>query len=146
MPNVEDQQIVEAHVLPKRVFRTTTKPLTPKVVPANGTIPRCEHGIYIPAGQVTAPYCTYCSPDGPKNPRPVVLPRSSADPLNVNDRVRANKQMPGACPRCGSTIYMRVNEKGSDGNRICGDCGTPYRAQVRKTLKQLAEEAGVSFV
>lgn len=139
MLNAEDQ------ICPTRVFRTTTTPLTPNLVPAHGTIPRCEHGVYIPAGQVTAPYCTYCSPDGPKNPRPVVLPRSSADPLNVNDRVRANKHMPGACPQCGGTIYVRANEKGGDAQRVCADCGHTYRARVRKTLKELAEEAGVSL-
>ena len=127
-----------------KVFRTTTKPLTPKLVPANGTINRCAHGIYIPAGDVTAPYCTYCTPGGPKNQRPVVLPRSSADPLNVSDRVGANKKVEGACPQCGSTVYMRANEKGSDSNRVCADCGAKYR--TRKTLRELAAEAGVSFV
>ena len=137
--NVEDQ------ISSTKVFRTTTKPLTPNAVPAAGTINRCPHGVYIPAGDVTAPYCTYCTPGGPKNQRPVVLPRSSADPLNVSDRVGANKKVEGACTQCGSTVYMRANEKGSDANRVCADCGHKYRARVPKTFKELAAEAGVSF-
>jgi hypothetical protein len=40
---------------------------------------------------------------------------------------------------------MRVDEKGSDANRICADCGTKYRVRVYRTLKQLAQEAGVSL-
>lgn len=104
---------------------------------------RCPHGVYIPAGEATAPYCTYCTPGGPKNQRPVVLPKSSANPLNVNDRVRANKKVEGACPKCSSTVYVRADEKGSDTNRICADCGHKYHA--RKTFKELAAEVGVSF-
>lgn len=130
---------------PTKAFRTQSAPLTPSVVPASGTLLRCLHGIYIPAGEVTAPYCTYCTPGGPTNQREVVLPRSSGDSLNVNGRVHANKHVSGSCPQCGSTVYMRNDEKGSDANRICGDCGTPYRARVYKSFKQLAQEAGVSF-
>ena len=40
---------------------------------------------------------------------------------------------------------MRVDERGSDANRICADCGTKYRGRVFRTLKQLAEDAGVTF-
>jgi|SRR5258708_3552174 len=135
--NAEDQ------ISPTNAFRTQSTPLTPKVVPAGGTLQRCSHGVYIPAGEKIAPYCSYCSPGGPSNQRPVVLPRSSGDPLNINDRVRSNKHCEGACPQCGSTVYMRANEKGSDANRICGDCGHKYHA--RKTFKELAAEVGVSF-
>jgi hypothetical protein len=128
-----------------KLFRTQSAPLTPNVVPSGGTISRCAHGVYIPAGEVTAPYCTYCCPGGPTNQREVVLPKSSDNPLNVSGRVHANKHVSGACPQCGSTIYMRKDEKGGDAARICGDCGTPYRARVYKSFKALAAEAGVSF-
>jgi predicted RNA-binding Zn-ribbon protein involved in translation (DUF1610 family) len=137
--NADDQ------ISPTKVFRTESKPLTPNVVPSGGTIHRCPHGVYIPAGEVTAPYCSYCSPGGPANQRDVVLPRSSADPLNAADRVYANKHVSGSCPQCGSTVYMRKDEKGTDANRICADCGTPYRARVFKSFKQLAQDVGVSF-
>jgi hypothetical protein len=40
---------------------------------------------------------------------------------------------------------MRVHEKGSDAHRECADCGTKYRARVFRTLRQLAQEAGLSF-
>jgi hypothetical protein len=128
-----------------KLFRTQSAPLTPNVVPSGGTISRCAHGVYIPTGEVTAPYCTYCCPGGPTNQRDVVLPKSSDDPLNVSGRVHANKNVSGACPRCGSTIYSRVNEKGGDANRVCADCGTHYRARVFKSFKALAADAGVSF-
>jgi hypothetical protein len=59
--------------------------------------------------------------------------------------MHANKHVQGSCPQCGSTVYMRVDEKGSDANRICADCGTKYHARVYRTLKQLAQEAGVSL-
>lgn len=138
--NADDQ------ISPEKVFRTQSKPLTPNVVPAGGTMSRCEHGVYIPAGEVIAPYCQLCSPGGPSNQRDVVLPRSSGDPLNVNAQgQRANKRNGVACPQCGSTIYMRVDEGGSDANRICADCGIKYRARVYRTLKQLAQESGVAF-
>jgi hypothetical protein len=124
-------------------FRTQSAPLTPHVVPSGGTIQRCPHSVYIPAGEVTAPYCTYCTPGGPTNQRDVVLPRSSGDPLNTTNHVYASK--PGSCPQCGSTCYTRKNEKGSDAQRICADCDTPYRAPVYKSFRQLAQDAGVSF-
>lgn len=138
--NADDQ------IDPSKAFRTASAPLTPNVVPASGTISRCQHGVYIPAGEVRAPYCSYCSPGGPANQREeVVLPRSSGDPLNTSSRVAANKHADGSCPQCGSVVYVRVNEKGSDANRICADCETHYKVRVRKTLRQLAEEAGVSL-
>lgn len=132
-------------IAPDKAFRTQSAPLTPNKVPAGGTMLRCPHGLYIPAGEVTAPYCSYCSPGGPTNQREVVLPKSSGDVLNTSEAMRANKRSDGACPQCGSTIYMRVDERGSDANRICADCGIKYRARVYRTLKQLAEEAGVTF-
>lgn len=128
-----------------KLFRTQSAPLTPNVVPSGGTIRRCPHGVYIPNGEKVAIYCTWCQPLGPTNQRDVVLPRSSDGPLNAADRVYANKHVPGSCPQCGSTIYSRANEKGGDDNRICADCGTPYRARVYKSFKQLAQDAGVSF-
>lgn len=139
LTNADDQ------IDPTKAFRTQSTPLTPNVVPAGGLMRRCEHGVYIPAGELTAPYCSYCTPGGPTNQRDVVLPRSSADPLNAADRVYANKHVPGSCPHCGSTIYSRVNEKGGDAQRLCSECDTPYRARVYRTLKQLAQEAGVSL-
>lgn len=140
LTNADDQ------IDPTKAFRTQSTPLTPNVVPAGGLMRRCEHGVYIPAGEVTAIYCSFCSPGGPANQRDVVLPRSCGDSLNVTDRVYANKHVSGSCPQCGSTIYSRVNEKGGDGDRICADCNTRYRcARVYKSFKQLAQEAGVSL-
>lgn len=137
--------IADEQIAPEKAFRTQSAPLTPNVVPAGGTIRRCDHGLYIPAGEVTAPYCSYCTPGGPTNQRDVVLPKSSNDPLNIRSAQQANQTRNGACPQCGSTLYMRVDEKGSDANRECADCGTRYRARVFRTLKELAHEAGVSF-
>jgi hypothetical protein len=137
--NADDQ------VSSTKFFRTQSTPLTPNVVPSGGTISRCAHGVYIPAGEVIAIYCSWCSPTGPTNQRDVVLPRSSGDSLNTSGTMHANKHVQGSCPQCGSTVYMRKDEKGSDANRICADCGTPYRARVYKSFKQLAQEAGVSF-
>lgn len=130
---------------PSKAFRTASAPLNPNVVPASGTISRCPHSVYIPAGEVRAPYCSYCSPGGPSNQRDVVMPRSSGDPLNTSGCVGANRHILGSCPKCGSNVYSRVNEQGSDANRLCADCGTHYHVRVRKTLRQLALEAGVSF-
>lgn len=132
-------------IAPEKAYRTQSAPLTPNVVPAEGTMRRCEHGVYIPAGELKAPYCSSCTPGGPTNQRDVVLPRSSDDPLSTSGRVNANTHGDGSCPQCGSTIYMRVNEKGGDARRECADCGTKYRARVFRTMKQLAEQSGVSF-
>jgi ribosomal protein L37AE/L43A len=137
--NADDQ------ISPTKVFRTQSAPLVPNKISASGTMSRCAHGVYIPAGEVTAPYCTYCTPGGPTNQRPVVLPRSSGDPLNTNGGVRANKRGNGSCPQCGSTIYMRADERGNDLKRICADCGSKYRGRAFRTLASLAQDAGVTF-
>jgi predicted RNA-binding Zn-ribbon protein involved in translation (DUF1610 family) len=99
-------------------------------------INKCQHGVYIPEGESRAPYCQICTPGGPTDTRAVVLPRSSSDPLSHAGRVMANKWYSNGCPECGSTIYLRVNESGSDANRECADCGANYR--VRLTNHQRA--------
>lgn len=96
----------------------------------------CSHHVYIPEGESRAPYCQICTPGGPAETRAVVLPRSSSDPLTTADRVMANKRpQNGGCPECGSTIYLRANER-SDVNRECADCG--YRYKVRLSNHQRA--------
>ena len=98
-------------------------------VPIQGTLRRCEHGVYISAGQSRAQYCQQCSPDGPAfTTRDVVLPRSSSDTMDHNDgTLYANNLAPRACPACGSTIYLRKKETGRDTQRECADCGKQYR-------------------
>ena len=108
-------------------------------IPTQGTIRRCEHGVYVPAGERTAQYCQQCAPDGPTfRTRDVVLPRSSSDPLH-NSGLYANNKNPRACPDCGSTIYLRAKETGRDTRRECADCAKRYR--VAKTFGELVKEA-----
>jgi hypothetical protein len=97
-------------------------------VPPEGTIRRCPHGQYLGVkDHETSPYCRLCGSAGnPLDARPVVLPYSSGDPLNENDCLKANRHNGIACPACGSTIYCRVKENGSDSNRECADCGKRY--------------------
>jgi hypothetical protein len=91
---------------------------------------KCIHGIYISEGESRALYCQICTPGGPTDTRAVVLPRSSSDPLTTAGRVMGNnRQSNGGCPECGSTIYLRTNER-SDVNRECADCGANYRVRL----------------
>src|SRR5882762_7272218 len=74
-------------------------------VPMQGTLRRCGHGVYIPAGERTAQYCQQCHPNGPAfRTREVVLPRSSSDPTDRDGSLYANTKDRRACPNCGSTM------------------------------------------
>ena len=42
----------------------------------------------------------------------------------------ANKHPSNSCPECGSTIYLRKNER-SDANRECGECGAQYHRRLQ---------------
>ena len=117
---------------------SVTKPLAPNRVHA--PIRKCEHGVYIPEGEDRAPYCQLCTPGGPANTKPVVLPRSSADPLSTAGRVQANRHG-NACPECGSTIYMRIDENGSDSRRECGECGHRFKVRLSTHQRALLVEA-----
>lgn len=99
---------------------------------------RCPHGVYIPKGELLAPYCQQCTPGGPRDQRAVVLPRSS-DPLSNAGRLQANKHSCG-CPECGSQIYSRVKESNAT-KRICADCGTRYEARLSMHERALLVEA-----
>ena len=93
--------------------------------------PRCPHSVYMAGvnhGSTKSPYCSFCSPGGPKfETRDVVLPRSSNDPLEAKE-IRAHSHPSDACPDCLSRIFVKV----SDG-RECADCGKRYRGpKVRK--------------
>lgn len=93
------------------------------------TIRKCPHGQYLGAlDGDTSPYCVLCGGTGnPIDARPVVLPRSSSDPLDETGRVYANKHSRTGCPECGSHVWLRVDENGGDTQRECPDCGTKYR-------------------
>ena len=89
------------------------------------TIRKCEHGSYISVNETRALYCALCSPDGPLNPKDVVLPRS----LPTSDHMLANSNSRG-CPQCGSSTWLRRKESGPDTQRECADCGTSYRVRI----------------
>jgi Zn ribbon nucleic-acid-binding protein len=116
---------------------TATK-LVPNLIPSEGTMRRCSHGVYIPKGELLAPYCQQCMPGGPRDQRSVVLP-SSRDQLSNDGRVKANKHGAG-CPECGSQIYLRVKET-SDSKRECADCGHVYTARTNMHQRALLVEA-----
>ena len=101
-------------------------------------INKCIHGVYIPKGELLAPYCQQCTPGGPRDQRAVVLPRSSGDALSTAGRTQANKHGSG-CPECGSQIYMRVTEK-NDAHRECSECGTKYRVRLSEHQRALLAE------
>src|SRR5258708_1403740 len=111
----------------------------------NMPISKCEHSVYIPQGETRAIYCRICTPDGPTNTKDVVLPRSSNDCLDENTRVFANKHSGTGCPACGSHVWCRADEKGSDSSRLCADCGTPYRVRLRahQRAQELFQEIGL---
>lgn len=100
---------------------------------------RCAHGVYLPAWAVDGrnPYCSACDCFGQvPHEKSVELPRSSSDPLNTRDKLHANAKSNGACPQCGSHVWMRQKEVGSDSQRECGECGTKFR--VKLTVHQQA--------
>jgi Zn ribbon nucleic-acid-binding protein len=68
-----------------------------------------------------------------------VLPRSSGDALSNAGRALANKHGSG-CPECGSAIYMRVDENGSDTSRECAECGAHYKARLSTHQRALLIE------
>lgn len=102
---------------------------------------RCEHSVYLPAWAKDgkSPYCSCCNSTGliPDEKANLELPRSSSDPLTTSDRVMANGHNSG-CPECGSAVYLRVKESGSDANRECAECGKRYRRKL--TVHQQAQE------
>ena len=93
-------------------------------------LPRCEHGVYVCSGSPLGKslYCSFCTPLGPYDTKDVVLPRSSGDPLTTAGRLLANR---GGCPKCGSTLWLRQKETGSDLARTCADCGALYKRATR---------------
>ena len=120
----------------------TVANLSPKLL-RGPTIPKCEHGVYVPKGEDRAPYCQICSPDGPKIQRAVVLPRSSGAPLSTADRTLANGYSTG-CPECGSAIYLRVKETNA-AKRECADCGHVYTAKLNAHQRALLVEAEAAY-
>lgn len=105
-------------------------------------INKCAHGVYVPQGEERAPYCQVCTPGGPANTQPVVLPRSSADSLSNAGRVMANKRSStGGCPECRSAIYMRVSEEGGDAKRECADCSFLYSVRLSTHQRAVLMEA-----
>jgi Zn ribbon nucleic-acid-binding protein len=104
---------------------------------SESTISKCVHGVYLCHGSSDgkALYCRLCLPDAPPDQREVVLPRSSADKLSNEGRTLANKR---GCPQCGSAVWMRMRESGSDAQRECAECGTAY--SVRLNAHQQAEQ------
>jgi Zn ribbon nucleic-acid-binding protein len=91
---------------------------------------RCEHGHYIGANDSVAYYCRLCWPDGqPPRTENVNLPRSGK-PLTTADRARANIHNHSSCPACGSAIWLRVKETGTDSRRECADCGQLYTVRL----------------
>ena len=122
------------------VAAPTAVNLSPKLF-CGPTIRKCPHGQFLGAldGE-TSPYCILCGgPGNPVDARPVVLPRSSGDPLDESGRVYANKHSRIGCPECGSHVWLRVNEKGSDTQRECADCGTKYRRVTHGAHQEDAE-------
>lgn len=124
---------------------TSSRPLLPKLF-SGPTIPKCAHGSYTPQPEresgEPSPYCILCGGTGsPANARPVVLPRSSNDPLDESGRKYANKRSGIGCPECGDHIYLRVNENGGDAKRECASCGHVYRRRSTDHERALAVEA-----
>jgi len=107
------------------------------------TISKCVHGVYLCSGSVDgkALYCQLCTPGGPSDQHQVILPRSSASPLSTDGRIMANKRGNG-CPACGSAVWMRMRESGSDAQRECAECGTAYsvRLSVHRQAQQVFAE------
>ena len=96
--------------------------------------PRCPHSVYMAGvnhGSKKAPYCSICSPSGPRfETRNVVLPRSCGDPLEAKE-IRAHAHPSDACPECLSRVFVKV----SDG-RECADCGERYRGPKRRKVNE----------
>src|SRR5579872_2731973 len=86
---------------------TQARPLIPNLIPHSGTMPRCEHGVYLSSGSFLgrAMYCQACTPEGPHNTRPVVIPSDSSTQLETSWRIYSNGRGSGACPECGSRIH-----------------------------------------
>jgi Zn ribbon nucleic-acid-binding protein len=110
---------------------------------SEATLSKCDHGIYLCNGSTNgkALYCQLCTPGGPSDQHQVILPRSSASPLSTDGRIMANKRGNG-CPACGSAVWMRMRESGSDAQRECAECGTAYsvRLSVHRQAQQVFAE------
>ena len=119
-------------IFPKQVEPTITGTIFPNRIPVQGTIRRCEHGVYIGANDVDdkAAYCQQCTPGGPADQRSIVLPRYSDIQLTHEGRTLANGNgNNGGCPQCGSVVYTRANERNAT-LRECAECGTHYRRRL----------------
>ncbi len=97
---------------------------------------RCPHDVRIPTWHSgnDSPYCSGCNSSRviPNQKDGIQLPRSCGDPLEETGRVYANKHNGIGCPECGSHVWCRAKESGSDAQRICADCGHRYSVRSRR--------------
>ena len=108
-------------------------------VPLEGTLPKCQHGVYDPDGEGCAWHCGFCREQSYAAPtKGFTLPRSSGTALTEHDRLHANAHgNSGACPDCGS----RIHSIEPDGRWRCEECQHIYRAPRSKREHELVEAA-----
>jgi ribosomal protein L37AE/L43A len=118
---------------------------------------KCEHGSYIPAGEIKAVYCPLCNPDGvPEGPVPV-LPRSSGDPLRVTrpDEL-ALCQCSGMklsslpeCPVCGLPFESSKGREQLSANvspsGACPTCGSTVHYVSKKKRVWECADCGTEY-
>jgi hypothetical protein len=93
------------------------------VEPKTFPMRKCEHGVYIPPGDLIANYCSLCHPERVGGDTPV-LPRSSGDPLRVKI---ANRER---CPDCGGPRLFS--------QQVCPVCGCIFEAVEERREQAVA--------
>jgi hypothetical protein len=101
------------------------------------SFPRCPHSVWMAGvnhGSTRAPYCSICSPTGPKfNTRPVILPRSCGDGLEApTERAHNLSDRSHYCSKCESAVYIETKDR----RRECADCGHIYSGPRKRVNHQ----------
>lgn len=135
----------------QQFYPTSPHSLAPHLIPPAGSIPRCAHGVYLSSGSYLgrALYCQACTPGGPHNTQPVVLPHTRIQ-LETDWTFFANGRGSGVCPECGSRIHTVKNAT----RWVCAECATEFaasagsiaRAKLEAMQKEAEEEAMVASV
>jgi hypothetical protein len=96
-----------------------------------GTIRRCPHSVYWPAGHKIAFACGFCNPDHFNASGTGRVPVFMRDKHRDPEVPFANKNRPpctSRCPKCESTVHYESEAAG--GPWECADCGTKFRGRA----------------
>jgi hypothetical protein len=100
-------------------------------IPLNGTLPRCQHGVYKPTNHKIAYGCGFCNPHHfdavSENTNVPVFAKHRHRDVEVP---RANKGYvcKSRCPKCDSDVHYESEVVG--GPWECADCGHKFKGRA----------------